>query len=219
MSGVRPPAPPRIPDGLRSSIADDDVDPEFPDLDGVDLQGGTASFPAARSLGVLRSRVAGTGLDVPADAVVEAHDAELTDVDLTGRRIEALTRVVLRRCRLGGADFGDARLRDVVLDGCVLDLASMRGAELDGVVARGCRTEDLDLAGARLTDVELTDVAFAADTLAGTRLERVDLTGADLTAVVDMRALRGAVVSEAQVVSLARRLARSQGIDVAPGPT
>ena len=216
MTGVRPPEPPRVPAALTTSI-DDDIDPDFPDLDGVGLDGGSVALPDARSLGILRSRLTGTVLATPPDAVVEAHDAELVELDLTGRRIEALHRVVLRRCRLGGADLGDARLRDVVLEECVLDLASLRGAELDGVVARNCRTEELDLSGARLTDVTLEGIVLEAETLGGARLERVDLTGADVSAVVDVRGIRGAVVSEGQAVALARRLAEAHGIDVVPG--
>ena len=193
----------------------DDLDPEFPDLDGVGLDGETVSFPAARSLGVLRSRLTDCRLDVPADTTLEAQDAELVDLDLTGRRIESLLRVTLRRCRLGGADLGDARLRDVTFDGCVLDLTSARNAELERVTIRECRGTGLDLTGARLADVTVADLDLADVTLDGARLQDVDVTGADLRGVTDLRALRGAIISEVQAVSLARRLAQAAGLQVA----
>ena len=209
---ARPPLPPDIPAGLLG--APDDVDDQFPDLDGVELSDCTLSYPEARSLGILRSRISACRLDVPSEAAIDAQDAELTDLDLTGRRIEALNRVVLRRCRLGGADLGDGRFRDVTFEGCVLDLASLRTAELEAVVIRECRAEDLDFSRARLTDVVLRDIALGPVTLGGARLERVDLTGADLAGATDVSSLRGAIISEGQAMSLARRLAASAGLQV-----
>ena len=211
---ARPAAAPRLPDAL-APVPDDDLDPEFPDLDGLGLDGTTVSYPAARSLGLMRSRLTDCHLDVPADAALEVQDAELVELDLTGRRIESMLRVTMRRCRLGGADLGDARLRDVTLEGCVLDLASVRNAELERVAIRECRGSGLDLSGARLTDVTVADLDLGEVTLDGARLQDVDVTGADLRGVTDLRALRGAIISEVQAVSLARRLAEAAGLQVA----
>ena len=210
---ARPPAAPRLPDAL-APAPDEDLDPEFPDLDGVGLDGATVSYPVGRSLGILRTRLTDCRLDVPAEATIEAQDAELVEVDLTGRRIESMLRVALRRCRLGGADLGDARLRDVTFEGCVLDLASVRSAELERVEIRECRGTGLDLSGARLTDVTVADLDLGEVTLDGARLQDVDVTQADLRAVTDLRALRGAIISEVQAVSLARRLAEAAGLHV-----
>lgn len=193
----------------------DDVDPEFPDIDGVDATGLTVAYPEARSLGVLRCRLTSCVIEVPDEAPLDSQDSELADLDLTGRRIEGLHRVVLRRCRLGGADFGDARLRDVTFEGCVLDLASLRGSTLEGVVVRDCRADEVDFSGARLVDVTLRDLALGPVTLGGARLERVDLTGADLSGVTDMSSLRGAIIADAQAMALARRLAHAAGLHVA----
>ena len=215
-TSARPPLPPDIPVALLTA-PDEDVDDQFPDLDGLELTDVTVAYPDARSLGILRSRISACHLDVPEDATIDAQDAELTDLDLTGRHIEALTRVVLRRCRLGGADLGGGRFRDVTFEDCVLDLASLRTAELEAVVIRGCRAEDLDFSRARLTDVVLRDIALGPVTLGGAHLERVDLTGADLTGATDMSSLRGAIISDGQAMSLARRLAASAGLHVA-GP-
>ena len=196
------------------STLDPDIDPEFPDLDGVVLTGSTLAFPAARTMSVLRSRLVGCHVDDATDATLDATDAAFEDMDLTGRRIDGLRRVSFTRCRLGGVDLGDAHLRDVRFDECVLDLASARGATLERVTISGGRIEGLDLTGATLSDATIAGVELAEVALDGARLERVDLTGADLTGVVDLSTLRGAVVSQVQAISLAARLARAAGISV-----
>ena len=207
------PAPPRLPDEMVTTW--DDLDPDYPDLDGLGLSGSVVSLPGARSLGLLRSRLAECRLEAPAEATIEVQDAELTDLDLTGRRIESMVRVAIVGCRLGGADLGAARLRDVTISGSVLDLASLRGAELERVVIDGCRAEALDLSGARLVDVTFRGIDVSQLVLDGARLERVDVTESALDGMTEMGSLRGAVISEVQAVALARRLAEAAGVHVA----
>ena len=208
------PAAPRLPAALRSS-ADDDLDPQFPDLDGLDLDAGALSFPEARTFTVLRSRLTGCELDV-GDATVDAQDAHLVDLDLSGRRIEGLTRVQLERCRLTGADFGEARLRDVRFTDCALDLTSFRATTIERTAVIGGRVDEADLSAAQCTDVVLAGIDGAGLRLEGTRLDRVDVTDADIEAVTDLRELRGCIVSPTQAVALALRLARVAGMHVAP---
>ena len=207
------PQPPHLPDRLQSTL-DPDIDPDFPDLEGVDLTGTTLTYPAARTVSVLRSRLVGCQVDDATDATFDATDAVFEDMDLTGRRIDGLRRVSFVRCRLGGVDLGEAHLRDVRFDDCVLDLASMRSAILERVTVRGGRITGVDLTGSRLSDVILTEVALTEVTLDGARLEHVDLTGADISAIVDLSALRGATINDVQAITLAARLARAAGIRV-----
>lgn len=207
------PSDPRLPSALRDQI-DGDLDPQFPDLDGLDLDAVDVPFPEARTLTVLRSRIRSCALDV-GDAGVDAQDAHFVDVDLSGRPFESLTRVRFERCRLTGADFGESRLRDVVFSDCALDLASLRAATLERVAIAGGRVDEADLSGARLVDVTFSQVGLAEVTLAGARLERVDVTDAAIDAVRDLRELRGAIISASQAVALAPRLARVAGLDVA----
>ncbi|MGK2929135.1 MAG: pentapeptide repeat-containing protein [Acidimicrobiales bacterium] len=216
---AKAPAPPRsLARGAAARAAtelDPDIDPDFPDVVDVDLHGVALEFPAARTITVLRSTLTECHVGADTNAALDAADTAFVDCDLTGRTVESLTRVTLVRCRLGGADFGDARLRDVRFDGCVLDLASLRGAQLERVDLRGGRVDGLDLSGARLLDVTM-EVSLAEVTLDGCRIQRVDLTNADLSAVTDVTALRGATISETQALSLSARLARAAGLVVAP---
>ncbi len=208
------PAAPRIPASLRDAV-DEDLDPQFPDLDGLGLEGAELTFPEARTVTVLRGLLRSCVLDT-GDAAIDAQDAQLVDIDLSGRRFEGLTRVSFVRCRLTGADFGDARLRDVHFADCAMGLAAMRSATLERVVVTGGQVDELDLSAARLADVTFADVALTGVALDGTKLERVDLTDADLSPVSDLRALRGSIISPTQAVALAARLARVAGMHVVP---
>ena len=211
---VAGPESPRLPAPLQPTL-DPDVDPEYPDLDGVDLTGARLTFPEARTMTVLRSRLVACELD-DTEAALDATDATFDDMDLTGRRIQDLRRVRFTRCRLGGVDLGESHFRDVHFDGCVLDLASLRAATVERVTISGGRMVGIDLSGSQLTDVVLAGVGLADVTLDGARFERVDLTGADLSRVTDLASLRGAIIGEAQAVGLAPLLARAAGIHVAP---
>lgn len=208
------PAPPRLPAALRSSH-DDDLDPQFPDLDGLDLDSESLAFDDARTFTVLRSRLTGCTLDI-GEATLDAQDAHLVDLDLSGRRVEGLTRVHLERCRLTGADFGEARLRDVRFTDSALDLTSFRATTIERTVVAGGRVDEADLSAARCTDVVLAGIDVAGLRLEGARFERVDVTDAEVDAVVDLRELRGCILSPTQAVALAPRLARVAGMQVAP---
>ena len=212
-----PPTPPRLPARLASEL-DPDIDPDFPDVEEVDVHGVALSFPDARTLTVVRSKLTACEIDDADETALDATDSFLVDLDLTARTVASLTRVVLVRCRLGGADFGDAKLVDVHFDGCVLDLASMRGARLERVLLGGGRVDGLDLSGARLTDTTVVGLPLGEVTLEGTRLERVDLTEAQLDDVIEVGTIRGATISEAQAMALSVRLARAAGMSIAPRP-
>lgn len=207
------PKPPHLPGRLAVDL-DPDIDPEYPDLEAAELTDVELSFPEARTLTLLRARLSACRIASDTDASLDVVDSVLVDLDLTGRTIDALTRVELVRCRLGGADFGDAELTDIRLDGCVLDLASMRGARLERAVISGGRVDGLDLTRAQLTDTSFAEVALGDVSLDGSRMERVDVTAAQLDGVVDMSTLRGATLSESQAVALSLRLAEAAGIAV-----
>lgn len=209
-----PPARPRVPASLRPDVSADELDPEYPDLDGIDLAGQALTLPEARTLSILRSRLVDCRLDLDPSVAIQVQDSVLVGTDLTGRRIDSLHRVRLERCRLSGADLGEARVRDVTLHDCALDLSSWFGAEVDRLVITGGRVQGLDLSGARLHDVRVADVALDEVVLDRVRAERVDLTDADVAPIASVAALRGCTISPAQAVALAARSARALGIHV-----
>lgn len=211
-----PPIGPSPPPATPRPWPDPDLDPEYPDVDGLVSTGETISAPDARTLSLLRCHLTDCELAVDPEVPVEVHDSVLVGVDLTARRLTSLTRVRLERCRLGGVDLGDATVRDVTLHDCALDLSAWRGASVERLAISGGRFDGIDLGGARLTDVVIGDVALTDVTLDRIRAERVDLTGADLSAVRDVAQLRGCTISPGQAIALATRLATGLGVRVRP---
>ncbi len=209
-----PPKPPVLPDAPTIGVDLGDLDELYPDIDGLHADGEVLALPEARTVDLLRTRLRGCTLDVPADCAVETRDAVLDGLDLVGRRIAGLVRTHLVRCRLSGTDLADASLEDVTFEDCALDMSSWRMARVRRVAVVGGRIDALDLTGATLTDLSFSAVTMEGVVLDGTRCERVDLTAADLTPVTAVATLAGATISAAQAVALAARMARALGVRV-----
>jgi uncharacterized protein YjbI with pentapeptide repeats len=143
-------------------------------------------------------------------------DVVVTEQDWAGERAPGLTarRVELRRCRLTGAELGEAVLRDVVLEECRLDLVGLRNARLARVVLRDCRMSECDLYGTALKDVLLERCELREATLSAATLDRVELRGCDLTGLRGAEALRGARMPWVDVIENAGLLATVVGIEI-----
>ncbi len=209
-----PPKAPVLPGAPATAVDPDDLDELYPDIDALEAEGTTLSLPEARTLDLLRSRLRGCDLELPADCTIETRDSVLDGLDLVGRRLTGLVRTHLVRCRLSGADFGEATLEDVTFEDCALDMASWRLARVRRVAVIGGRVEGLDATAAQLTDLTFEGVGLEGVVLERSRCERVDLTGADLTSVTAVATLAGTTISPAQAVALAARMAHSLGLRV-----
>lgn len=106
----------------------------------------------------------------------------------------SLHRVTFRDCKLDSVNFRDATLTDVLFEDCVLRSPDFGSARLTRVRFPGCRLEGADLSKVTCTDV--------------------DLRGATLGITGGYESLRGAVIDNVQLVSLAPLLARHLGITV-----
>lgn len=157
-----------------------------------------------------------TGDDTGSESLGDLADVVVTDRDWAGERRPGLQarRVELHRCRLTGAELGEAVLSDVVLEECRLDLAGLRHARLERVVLRDCRMSECDLYGASLKDVVFERCELQEATLSAATLERVELRGCDLAGLRGAEALRGARMPWADVIASADLLAEALGIEV-----
>ena len=105
--------------------------------------------------------------------------------------------VTVTGCQLDASAFRYTRFTRVVFDDCRLRGADFTGADLSGVVFRGC---------------DLTGVSLHQATMTGTRLSECTLEG-----VNGVAAMRGAVVSDADLPTLALSLAAACGITINTG--
>lgn len=158
-------------------------------------------------------------------------DVQLSGADLTAARFadttfSALDAAVLKaprsswrdmtvdRSRFGSADLYDAQWQSVRFTDCKLGYLNLRGSRLKDVVFERCTIDELDLGGANAMRVSLLETDVGTLDLTRATLQHVDLRGAELSTLVGVEHLRGAVVSEYQLQQLAGMIAQQLGITV-----
>jgi uncharacterized protein YjbI with pentapeptide repeats len=150
--------------------------------------------------------------------------ARFTDVLLRDVRLIASSLaetgwadVTFDGCVAAGVEVFAARLRRVTLRGCKLDSVNFRDAQLSDVTFEDCVLKDVDFAGAALTRTAFPGCRLSGTDFSRVRLDKVDLRGAELGIIIDPPALRGAIVTTAQLLDMAPLLASSLGIVVDDG--
>lgn len=148
----------------------------------------------ARILDSVLDGIRGVGTDLAEAAL---RDVELVDARLGGVRMHGavLERVVVRGGKIDYWNLREARLKDVVFEGCVLVEPDFAGAVLERVEFRDCVVRAADFGGVRMSDVDFRAVA-------------------ELTLARGMAGLAGAVISPAQLLDLAPAMAAQLGIRV-----
>jgi uncharacterized protein YjbI with pentapeptide repeats len=175
-------------------------------------------------------------LDEPRAASSRFIECAFTRVTLQGGRLQRarFTDVLLRDVRLiatglaetqwtdaavvasmaAGAELFGAELRRVTFRGCKLDSVNFRGAGLTEVTFEDCDLRDVDFAGATLTRTAFPNSRLTKTDLTRVTMDATDLRGAELGLIIDSTSLRGAIISTAQLVTLAPVLAETMGITV-----
>jgi uncharacterized protein YjbI with pentapeptide repeats len=125
--------------------------------------------------------------------------------------------VTFDSCVAAGVEAFGARLRRVTLRGCKLDSVNFRDAQLTDVTFENCVLQDVDFGGAALTRTSFPGCRLSRTDFSRVRLDTVDLRGAELGLIIDPPALRGAIVTTAQLLDMAPLLASSLGIVVDDG--
>jgi uncharacterized protein YjbI with pentapeptide repeats len=204
------------PDHLREIGASCELAPEF-ELEDARLAGGSFAEAEAGSGRLAHAQL--SDLDLRGakfrgirlvDVIGEAVDA--SNGDWRGAQMR---RVLFSGCRLTGLALGEANLEEVVFRDCKLDYANFRFAELNRVSFEDCLLDEADLQGVRCKSSRFSACQMQGTDLSKAELDGVDLRGSDLRLSGGVGALRGAVVSTAQVIDLAIPLAAAAGITVA----
>ena len=125
-----------------------------------------------------------------------------------------LTRSTLHGVRLTGAQIIDSGLSDVVFEEAKLDLAVFRSSRLRRVEFRGCNLARADFAnasigGATFIDCDLAGAQFSQARAEGTRFSHCELDG-----IGGVTSLRGASMSNDDLVLLTRVFAKALGIEI-----
>ncbi|WP_049821285.1 pentapeptide repeat-containing protein [Kineococcus radiotolerans] len=176
------------------------------DLSGVDARD-------ARFLGCVLSEVRADGLALAGARLVDVRLAAVAAAEAPWRA-GTWQDVVVEDCRVGALDLSGARWARVAVRGGRFDFVDLRGAQLHDVTFSGCDLREVDLSGAALTRVRFEDCRVGHLDVTSARLDGADLTGAAFEALSGVGSLRGARVSEVQLLQLAPQLAGHLGLRV-----
>jgi uncharacterized protein YjbI with pentapeptide repeats len=181
---------------------------EFVDLDLGDQNATNANFLDSRlercrldRLLMRRARVVDCLLADVHAVTVDLTESVWRDSLMTGGRLGAMTAP--------GAKWARVRVR-----GAKLDFVNLRGAQLQDVVFDGCVIGEIDVTDAELTMVGFVDSNVDDLNLQGASLSQVDLSRATLRTLRGLDNLRGAIVSQDQLLDLAPLLAEHLGLKV-----
>ena len=143
-------------------------------------------------------------------------DVWLRDVRLLSVELAATTWLdaTFIGCAAAGVQAFDASLRRVQFIDCKLDSVNFRGAQLADITFENCLLRDVDFGGAKLQQVRFPGSTLARADFSRATLDKVDLRGAQLDITAGFESLRGAIMSTAQLMSLAPVLAQQLGIQI-----
>lgn len=122
--------------------------------------------------------------------------------------------VAVESSRCSGMQLDTSSLKNVRFHGCKLDMVNFRFAELVNVEFEDCVIPEMDFYGATLKNVRFINCEIDRIELGASQLRNVDFTQAHIIHVKKAADLKGALISDEQLVQLAPYLAASQGIKV-----
>lgn len=181
--------------------------------EGVILDGETLSGDLTGA-GIVESRLRQVTIDRASMTGVSFTEVEL--LRLQAPHIDA-PRSSWRNVEILGSRIGAAELYDSLLDGVhlsdsKLDLINLRSAELMDVMFENCWIGELDITGARLLRVGFRNCTLDTLSATGAKLEHVDLRGSQLRRIIGLEGLRGASISDQQLLEMAPSLAEMAGL-------
>ena len=116
---------------------------------------------------------------------------------------------------LAGLQIFGSQLRRVTFHHCKFDSANFRQAKLHDVSFVGCLLRDADFTGAAMTDVTFIGSTLDRVHFQNADMKRVDLRGAEALGIASgFDALRGATITQLQLLELAPALAQVLGLTV-----
>ena len=146
-------------------------------------------------------------------------DCWLKDVRMTLSDLAetAWTDVTIIGGVVAGVQAFTSRLNRVTFAGCKLDSVNFRDAALTDVRFADCLLRDVDFAGATLRRVGFGGSTLTQADFSRVTLDHADLRDAELGLIITPDSLRGAIISTAQLTTMAATLAETLGITVDDG--
>jgi uncharacterized protein YjbI with pentapeptide repeats len=145
-----------------------------------------------------------------------ARDTVFKHCDLSSTVVGngALNRVLFDNCRMIGVDFNKTALHDVVFRGCKLDMANFRFADLRRIQFVDCTLAETDFLGAVMNDIAFESCVLQKTIFDQVKCKQVDLRTSQLDDISGWASMKGMIIDDAQLMSVAGYLARELGIAV-----
>jgi uncharacterized protein YjbI with pentapeptide repeats len=199
-----PDVPPALGDGTLSHSGH---------LDGVLLEGlsGSVDAPHAHLVECVVRHADVDRLDLSGSVLADVEIEELRGVDVSFREARWQT-VRMTGGRIGTLDLSRSDLTGVELRGVRVDYLTLAGATASDLLFVDCTIGSLDAPQATLSRVRFDGCRVDEVDNRDWRIEHVDLRGLEALRYLDMAALRGATLSERQVMALGRDFASAAGV-------
>lgn len=186
------------------------------DVEGVQVEQQRLDSLEARAFTINESKIAHTQINS-----CKFYNTHITDVivekcDLTGMQFTGLSarRLKFEACRLSVVEMHESSFKDVTFKDCKFDLVNFRFGTFNSVAFVDCVLGEVDFSNSQIenlvfTRCELNNVDFTA-----LKAKHLDLRSSTLNQINGLQSLKGAIISHAQLISLAPGLAASIGLQV-----
>jgi uncharacterized protein YjbI with pentapeptide repeats len=147
---------------------------------------------------------------------VTVRDAVMKQCDFSSASLTdgAFNRAEFITCRMTGVDFSKTSLHDVTFRGCKLDMANFRFADLRRVHFIDCTLVETDFLGATLYNVVFESCMLEKTVFDQAKCKQVDLRTSQLIEISGWGSLKGVIIDDGQLISVAPYLANELGLSV-----
>lgn len=147
---------------------------------------------------------------------LEITDCVIHKSEAVGARTyrAAFLRVAFEHSRMTGADFAEASFKDCSFTTMKINEAGFRFATLVNVTFVDCNFEEADFTGAKLTNVRFSNCLLTGANFEAATCKNVDISTEDLGQCKGILGLKGATISDSQLIQIAPLLAAEAGFKV-----
>lgn len=116
-------------------------------------------------------------------------------------------RVAIHNGRASGVQLQNSTLKNVLFEDCKMNLANFRFTKLKDAHFKNCDLSEADFYSAQLENVSFENCLLEKTEFSASKLKKVDLRTSNITNVLGIHNLSGAIIDSIQLTLLAPRLA------------
>ncbi len=209
---------PRPRGSLRQAVFPDDELVDETSLRGVEFLRVAFASTQVAGADIERCRFEGTSLPARLEQLV-ISESEFVASDLANLDVveSSLLECAITGSRMTGTTWVSGTIRDVSIDSTRMDLCSFRYSTLKAVTIADCDLRQVDFQRAKLRNVLFERCDLTGAQFGNAEVHNVRFRQCTLDAVGGVVSLKGATMSEADLISFAWSMAKELGIKVDQG--